>query len=93
MSFNRKRNLADSVLDTLDQERLAIWQAHPDWPEERRLGLWSRRKAEIASYLVTDDSTPRYLRTELGGPTVGLVHSTGGEGLVRPPNLARSGPD
>ena len=92
MALTSSFNEANAIFGILDRERLAIWQAHPDWPEERRLEAWSRRKSEIASYLASDSSTPRHLQQELGS-TLSQAQGSGQERRVGGFFVALTGSD
>jgi len=51
MAFRNALEMADAI----ERERQAIWQHYPDWSEQRRLDLYARKRAEIASAF--DNST------------------------------------
>lgn len=52
------------AFNAVDSERLAIWQAHPDWSEEQRQLLYQYAKARIASSFGTSPTEPRGLQRE-----------------------------
>ena len=84
-------HLNESVFSTLDKERLAIWQAHPDWSEQRRQQAWSQRRAQIASYLFGNGATTQ---EELEGTSLALTQGADRGQLVRDLSLvAMSGLD
>jgi hypothetical protein len=54
----------------LEQERRALWQAHPNWSEETLQHAWSKRLMGLVTELATrvnDAAVPRNLQYGLGG--------------------------
>ncbi|KAK3701344.1 hypothetical protein LTR37_015566 [Vermiconidia calcicola] len=53
---NNQHNLTSSVLNILERERQAFWNAHQDWSEEQRHRAWFQQTEELASHVRGDSA-------------------------------------
>ena len=75
---NNQHNLTSSVLNILERERQAFWNAHQDWSEEQRHRAWFQQTEELASHVRGDSAA-----AVLVGSTSRLDKCAGQARLVR----------
>lgn len=83
MTYTDTCSAGDAIYHALEQERLAISKAYPAYSQQQLDDIWHQRKAEIATHLLDDRSTPRSLRQELGASSSLQARGTAQRGRVR----------